>query len=225
MSAPVPKTIESSECSLRLYHSWDRGALPLPVVPSSSERDWVNAAAGGPYRGLPIQMPGEIGCSLLSPARFTVVWDGSESTAGIEIQFEAGEHFDCVKSHFGHGILTFAFPYLFRTAPGINLWVRGPANWSRDGIQALEAIVETDWADYPFTMNWKLTRPRQRVTFEIGDPVCVLVPFPRHFLEQFQPEVLEHSPESGPRPHFESEYWAAFPKKPPVLECSRGAVP
>jgi len=181
--------------SLKLYNVWNFPDLPFPVVPCSPARDWVKAAGGIPYRCLPIKIVGEFGWSILSPARFTACWDGSDGRNGVEIEFEAGEYDHCIQSHFGFGILTFSFPYLFRTPPGINLWVKGPANWFRDGVQPLEGMVETDWSSFPFTMNWKLTRPHLKVIFEIGDPICVIVPFPRNFVEQFQPEVLPLSAE------------------------------
>ena len=36
--------------------------------------------------------------------------------------------------------------------------VTGPFNQPKDAIQPLTAIVETDWAPFTFTMNWKFTR-------------------------------------------------------------------
>ena len=64
-----------------------------------------------------------------------------------------------VSSNFGYGIVTWYLPYLFRTSPGYNLWVRGPVNSPKDGIVPLEGLVETDWAEATFTVNWKITRP------------------------------------------------------------------
>lgn len=179
---------EADDWALTLFNTWNTDELPFPVAPCSPARDWVKEAGGGPYRCLPLKMAGEAGWAVHSPVQFTACWDGTSDPDGLQLIYEEGRYFDCVTSHFGLGVVTFNFPYLFRTPPGINLWVRGPANWFRDGIQAMEGLVETDWADSSFTMNWKLTRPGQPVRFEIGDPICVLVPFPRHFLERFQPE-------------------------------------
>jgi hypothetical protein len=92
-------------------------------------------------------------------------------------------------SHFGSGILTWNLPYLFRTPPGYNLLVRGPANWPKDGASALEGIVETDWSPATFTMNWKLTRPHWPVEFKENEPICMLVPQRRGELEAFRPAV------------------------------------
>jgi hypothetical protein len=88
-------------------------------------------------------------------------------------------------------------PILFRTSPGYNLLVRGPANWWKDGAVALEGLVETDWAVATFTVNWKLTRPGQEVRFEADDPICMLVPQRRGELETFRPAIstIESVPE------------------------------
>ena len=64
---------------------------------------------------------------------------------------------------------------------------RGPANWPKDGISALDGLVETDWSVTTFTMNWKITRPHHSVSFEEGEPFCMLVPQRRGELEQFEP--------------------------------------
>lgn len=93
-----------------------------------------------------------------------------------------------ITSHFGSGVVTFSLPYLFRTPPGVNLWVKGPSNWVKHGAQPLEGVVEADWNPATFTMNWKLTA-RGSVRFERGEPVCMIVPVPRGYVEKFTPRV------------------------------------
>ena len=51
-------------------------------------------------------------------------------------------------------------------------------------------MIETDWSVATFTMNWKLTRPHWPVTFEIGEPICMVVPQRRGELESFHPQSL-----------------------------------
>jgi Family of unknown function (DUF6065) len=92
-------------------------------------------------------------------------------------------------SHFGHGILTFHIPCLFRTEPGIDLLVQGPVNRPKDAIAPLSGIVETDWAPYTFTMNWQFTRPGIAVRFEKGEPFCHVWPLQRGALQTVEPEV------------------------------------
>lgn len=71
-------------------------------------------------------------------------------------------------SHFGGGVLTFHIPCLFRTDPGVDLFVTGPINRPKDAISALSGVIETDWSPYTFTMNWPFRHlfPVQRGEFE-----------------------------------------------------------
>ncbi len=74
--------------------------------------------------------------------------------------------------------------------------VRGPVNSPKDGIQALEGLVESDWIEATFTMNWKFTRARHPVHFEKGEPFCMITPIRRGEIERFEPSVraLQENP-------------------------------
>ena len=100
-------------------------------------------------------------------------------------------------SHFGHGILTFHSPRLFRTEPGAELMVQGPINRPKDGIAALSGIIETDWSPYSFTMNWMFTRAGTPVRFEKGEPYCHIFPVQCGRSKRLEPEleVLSADPE------------------------------
>src|SRR5437868_10957202 len=119
-----------------------------------------------PNRCLPLLVANEAGWILLNRTPFSVVWDGGESPESVRVELAEDDPHPGVSSHFGHGVVTFAIPYVFRTSPGYNLLARGPANLPKDGIWPLEGLVETDWANANFTMNWKLTRPNHPVSFE-----------------------------------------------------------
>src|SRR5690606_32375126 len=77
--------------------------------------------------------------------------------------------------------------------PGIDLFVTGPLNRPKDGIAPLSGIVETDWSPYTFTMNWKFTRPNQRVHFEMDEPFCHIFPIGRGSLETVTPTIRKLS--------------------------------
>jgi hypothetical protein len=91
------------------------------------------------------------------------------------------------------------------TFPGYNLLVRGPANYPKDGVYALEGIVETDWAVAPFTFNLKLTHPVLSVRFDVDEPICMLVPQRRGELEAFR--LMFHNLESEPDIHSQYLQW------------------
>jgi hypothetical protein len=162
------------------------------LSPCKGNRDWMDASQQKfAYRCLPLVMANQAGWLITCPLNFRVVWDGSERLQGLSMHFPQGEGANAgqVRSHFGMGILTFSIPWLFRTSPGYGLWVKGPANMPRDGLSPLEGIVETDWAPYTFTMNWKITRPDYVIDFAVGDPIALIVPFPLDMPEAVLPRL------------------------------------
>ncbi len=174
------------------------------LVPAALERDWMSAAAQRfPYRCLPLNMANQHGWVLTCPTSFRAYWYGGAHPKDVEIAFD-GPVDPCIVGHFGAGVITFSLPYLFRTPPGVNLWVKGPGNWIKDGVQPLEGIVETDWATSTFTMNWKLTRQGEWVNFAKGDPICMLVPVPRGLLEGLVPKIVPMATE----PELQAQYRA-----------------
>lgn len=181
------------------FIAWEIGGAPDVVPePAPSDRPWMDATNRRvAYRCLPLVIANQAGWILRSPVSFSARWNGGPLPKDVRLWFGPGRRYPHITSHFGDGILTFSFGLLFQTPPGINLWVKGPANWLKDGIQPLEGVVETDWNDATFTMNWRFTRPGQRVRFERGEPFCMLVPVPRGLAESLTPvqRPLAENPE------------------------------
>ena len=187
------------QTSDRQFQAWEIYPLPQTVLePAPTNRDWMDATLQRfAYRCLPLNVANQAGWIIRSPLRVTARWNGGAQLKDLRLWFSKGSADTRVLSHFGTGILTFTIPFLFRTPPGINLWVKGPANFLKDGIQPLEGVVETDWSEATFTMNWKLTRPDHTVRFEVGEPICQLVPVPRGLIESLDPirRPLAENPE------------------------------
>jgi hypothetical protein len=148
-------------------------------------------------RCLPLLVANEHGWVVLNPYSFVATWTGGDGRSSLTIEFGAGDlpPQPRPESHFGYGIVTWTIPFLFKTPPGYNLLVRGPANWPKDGAHALEGLVETDWSLATFTMNWKITRPHHAVAFELDEPFCMLVPQRRGELRAFRPRIRDLSAE------------------------------
>ncbi len=183
-SAIVPSTSASSAV-FYAYEIHDPAGMTLRTAPI--DRAWMDAAhQRHPYRCLPLVIANQSGWIIENPVDFRVYWYGGERPQDMEVAFDAGGPDPRITSHFGNAVLTFSVPYLFRTPPGYNLWVKGPANWIRDAVQALEGVVETDWSSATFTMNWKVTRPNTWISFRRGEPICMLVPIQRGLLESLQ---------------------------------------
>ncbi|MFO0936466.1 MAG: DUF6065 family protein [Gemmataceae bacterium] len=159
----------------------------VPIIPAPVDRAWMDQTGSRfAYRCLPLNIANQNGWQLLNRTEFEVYWYGGSHKSDIEIRF-IGNPDNHALSHFGDGVLTFAIPYIFRTPRGVNIWVKGPSNYVKDGIQPLEGIVETDWNPATFTMNWKFTRPFEWIRFRKDEPICTLVPIPRGFTESFTP--------------------------------------
>jgi hypothetical protein len=162
------------------------------LVCAPGSRAWMDATDERfAYRCLPLLIANQAGWFLLNDRPFEAMWDGGPERSGVQIRPLSSEPLESVTSHFGSGVITWHVSYLFRTPPGYNLLVRGPANRPKDGVQALEGLVESDWAASTFTMNWKFTRPNHWVRFDRGEPICMLVPQRRGELESFAPEVRD----------------------------------
>jgi hypothetical protein len=179
------------------------------LEPASARRRWMDDTEGFAYRCLPLAMANQAGWVVRAPTEFSAVWNGGiaskDTTVTVPANAEGYEkHF---LSHFGWGIVTVSLPWLFRTAPGYGLMVRGPTNYFKAGIAALDGLVETDWASSTFTMNWKLTDPDRVVRFSAGEPVCMITPFRLDTPERF---VTAQAPiEANPELHAAFKAWAA----------------
>ena len=198
---PVTEAVAVPE--LVAYRLTDGPAMP--IVPASAGRAWMDdTTARNAYRCLPMLLANQAGWLLLNTQPLTVTWNGGPAAADLTVELhgdDGGTLLYPPKSHFGYGILSWSVPYVFRTPPGYNLLVRGPANWPKDGVSPLEGLVETDWSDGFFAMSWKVTRPDVPITFERGEPICMLVPTRRGELEGFWPRLqpIESDPEMAHR--------------------------
>jgi hypothetical protein len=190
---------------LKAYRLPDYDVYPS-IVPASPDRWWMDFGSNGwANRCLHLRIANQNGWWILNVADFEVAWTGSNQREAIKFLTKVGSKPPLVSSMFGYGVVTWSLPYLFRTPEGIDLIVRGPANTPKDGIMALDGIVETDWLPFPFTMNWRFTRPGKRVKFEKDEPICMVVPIPRAEIERYQPEI--HNLNSNPELLRSFETW------------------
>ncbi|MGZ8363701.1 MAG: DUF6065 family protein [Caulobacteraceae bacterium] len=182
-------------------------ARPPEIVPGSPQRGWMDRFANRhPYRCLPLTMANSSGWEILCPMAFNAEWNGGPQQSDIKLSSDRPdpefEHF--AQSHFAMGVLTLHPGYLFRTSPGWSMWVTGPPNHVKDGIQPLTGLVETDWLPFPFTMNWLFTRPG-KVRFEKGEPFCFITLVQDKQVEKVEPVL--RSMESDPVLHGQFNAW------------------
>lgn len=141
------------------------------------------------YRCLPLNIANAHGWEILNPIPFEACWNGGTGIGDVQLRLPADAPHDVRPvSLFGQAVLTFHIFGIFRTPPGWNLWVGGSPNSPKDGIYPLTGIVETDWAPYTFTMNWRFTRPGM-VSFKKDEPFCFITPIPHEALDDIEPIV------------------------------------
>jgi Family of unknown function (DUF6065) len=172
---------------------------PPEIVPGRPARDWMDVfTARHPYRCLPLSMANCSGWEILTPVAFSAEWNGGLMQADIQMKpdYPNPDFHRLVTSHFSHGVMTFHPGYLFRTPPGWSMMAMGAPNQIKDGIQPLSGVVETDWLPFPFTMNWKFTRPC-KVRFEKGEPFCFITLVQDKMLHEIQPVIrrMDSDPE------------------------------
>ena len=177
------------------------------IVPGVVRRDWMDSMHGRhAYRCLPLNMANTTGWELRLPYGFDATWNGGNQAKDLIVTpHDPGCPIAHVaSSHFAYGILTFHTGYLFRTPDGWNMWTMGPPNMAKDGISALSGLVQTDWLPYPFTMNWRFTRPGT-VTFSKGEPFAFLTLLRPAVLERITPKL--HDIEDSPDLKNQYEQW------------------
>ena len=171
------------------------------LVPSPPNRQWMDDFPDRhPYRCLPLAIANTHGWDVLCPGALELEWNGGDKTSDLTVKSLAPlpegvvlDHF--IRSHFSRGVFTFHTSYLFRTPKGWNTLVSGPFNKPKHGASPLTGIIETDWLPYPFTMNWQMTAPG-KVRFEQGEPICTIMPIPKHYLEGW--DVVIHNGSDDP---------------------------
>jgi hypothetical protein len=165
--------------ALRLIpYGWGEG---WGLRPSPSRRAWMDDQPYS-YHCLPLVIANQWGWQVLCPTDVRVTWDGSPGLDGLRVE-AAPQYATAIKSQFGSGIVTFSPPWLFRTPPGWDLYLKGPSNRWKPNCHPLEGVIETWWLNYTFTINWKLVEPGT-VVFARGESLGQLVPVPHATFEE-----------------------------------------
>jgi hypothetical protein len=162
------------------------GGNPQPLVPAPATRDWVEEFSHRhAYRCLPLAVANTYGWQLLLPVNVMAEWNGGMGLNDVIVHrdrpYQAVVNFKC-------RILTFDVAYVFRTSPGYHLLVTGPNNAFKDGIAPLTAVMESDWLPYPFTFNYRFTRPGQ-VQWQAGEPYAQICVVQAGVQEKIQPVI------------------------------------
>jgi len=150
---------------------------------------------------LPLTMAAGVGWYILSPATFTVEWDGDdEHDATVEV-IDASSH-AIVDTHSAHGSFTVQAQFVPRTKrPGDYVYVKGVANQYRLSYYPLEAMIEAWWNPGNFGLVCMLSRAG-KFTIKKGDPIAQML------VVNSQQALYELGTRDGYPPH-----WQEWDKK------------
>ena len=159
--------------ALRLIpYSWGEG---WGLRPAPGRRHWMDELPHA-YKCLPLVVANQWGWQILCPTDVVATWDGTTDLKGLRVEVPA-QYEPAIKSQFGSGIITFSPPWLFRTPPGWDLYLKGPTNRWKANCVPLDGVIETWWLNYTFTVNWKIVEPGT-VVFRQGESLGQLLPVP-----------------------------------------------
>lgn len=180
---------------------YEVSANRVDLRPAPRKRAWMDETPNAfAYRCVPLAVANTHGWEMLCPFAFEAVWLGGQALGAVQITAKDDvppAQVDMVASHFGSGILTFNPLVILRTEPHYDLWLSGPVNSFKDGIQPMNAVIETDWMPYTFSFSWKFTRTGTVVQFEKGEPFCSFFPVRRGVIAECEPRIrpLSDAPE------------------------------
>ena len=185
------KKIENTNLKLSEYKNF--------IIPAPKEREWMNQESSKfSYACLPLVSANNFGWWILNMEEIEVEWNGDPAIDAVKINYTDNKaRYKYASSHFGSGILTFGIPLLFKTTLGWGIYVSGPSNLFIDGMFPLEAIVETNWSPFTFTMNYKITRTNHKIKIPKYHPICRISPIQLNLNEKtnLKLKYLEEYPE------------------------------
>ena len=196
--------LEIGPPELTCYKLWPTSP---ELTPGRADRSWMDLTNERyAYRCIPLSIANASGWEIALPFAFEAAWYGGDDLPAIQFRSNDQRVRHMVTSHFGHGVITFHTGWLFQTSPGWAIWARGAPNTVKDGVVALDGLVETDWLPFPFTMNWRFTRPGI-VRFEAGEPFCFITLAPHGLIDEVQPRIT--TLEADPKLKAAYDAWSA----------------
>jgi tetratricopeptide (TPR) repeat protein len=164
--------LPDSTLTLFLPPEFDRAFLP---VRGEKLRDWWEKDKKTTNHAkfcLPLTMGAAVGWYILSPATFTVEWDGdNDHDAQITVEDGAASH-AIIDNHSAHGAFTVQACFIPRTKrPGDFVYIKGIANQYRLPYQFMEAMIEAWWNPAQFGLVALLNQPG-KFTIKKGEPIA-----------------------------------------------------
>lgn len=172
------KQEKNHSITLHLLDDYDKTLAP---VKASKNRDWWDDFSIDDKTNnhakfcLPMTMASGIGYYILSPATFTVSWDGDiKNDAIVEVYDDAASH-AFIDNHSTRGGFTVQSMFIPRTEnPGDFIYIKGVPNQYRKPYYVLEGIIEAWWNPARFGVVFMLNRGG-RFKINKGEPIAQMI--------------------------------------------------
>ncbi len=120
---------------------------------------------------LPLTMASGLGYYILSPATFTVEWDG-DPAHDTEVTIIDGASHAQIDNHSSFGSFTVQARFIARTKNvGDFIYVKGVANQYRQPFSVMEAMIESWWSPSEFGVVSLVNQPG-KFTVKKGEPLA-----------------------------------------------------
>jgi hypothetical protein len=163
--------VEKSIITLYLLPGFDQELLPIRA---SRNKDWWQdnfKTRNHAQHCLPLAMANSLGYYILSPAHFTVSWDG-DVQQDAHVQIPNGQLSGQVDNHAAFGSFTVQPGFIPMTSRvGDFVYIKGIANQRSQPFQCMEALIEAWWNPAPFGLVFLLNQPGT-FTVEKGEPLA-----------------------------------------------------
>lgn len=160
-----------STITLYLKDGFDKRLLPAKAV---HLRNWWEEDAKTRMHArfcLPITMASGLGFYILSPATFTVEWDGDETHDAIIEVIDASSH-AAIDNQSARGSFTVQSSFIPRTKnPGDYVYIKGIANAIRVPYSVQESMIESWGAPSEFEIVCLINQPG-KFTIRKGEPLA-----------------------------------------------------
>jgi Family of unknown function (DUF6065) len=164
------------------------GRQDVDIVPALPFRPWMDRLEASD-KWLPATIANQAGWIIVNREEIEVVWNGGESPSDVQISSRNPATSLSFVSQAGSGIVTWKLPLLFRLPPELNLRLRGPTNWYKEGAFPIEQVLDVDSSVSAVSMSWKVTKVGIPIRFEVGEPLCMIYPELRGLADEVDPEM------------------------------------
>jgi hypothetical protein len=153
---------------------YDQSLLPIPAM---LKREWFQQdrkTRNHAHHCQPLMMANSCGYFLLSPAHFTVTWDGDPGhDADLEIHYAASH--SIIDTHSAFGSFTVQTQFVARTDNvGDFVWIKNIPNERDLPFLCMEAMVEAWWNPAQFGLVFLIKRAGS-FTVNLGEPIAQMV--------------------------------------------------